>query len=145
MSAATNVFGSSSGSESPRAESTSASSTSRPIAPRPSAFVCQRCLRLLDMFPLSGEMASIDIDTTAEGTHVRNSLFFFSTSPARRSPRPFSSVLSHCNLSVLFRVFIFLTNFSFCIRRFAQVVGTLRAFQVSSSFEAVYRLLFTFL
>lgn len=39
---------------------------------RPSAYVCQRCLRLLDMLPLCSEMALVDLDSFFEGDLLKH-------------------------------------------------------------------------
>ena len=68
MSTATNAFGSSSGSEGP-GEAILLSNTPLPQSiGRPSAFVCQRCLRLLDMYPLYSELSNVEMDLGFDST-----------------------------------------------------------------------------
>lgn len=145
MSTATNVFGSSSGSESPRAESTNASSTSRLIGLRPSAFVCQRCLRLLDMFPLSAELASTDIDMTTEGMCRHKILFSWSQLLILLFPLFLPSPLRCCLKSQLFSSITYPLILYPDTRRFTQVIGAMRTFQVTCTLKAVFRHLPAFL
>lgn len=66
MSISTNAFGSSSGSEGATVDSLSLSTSVRLSSARPSAFVCQRCLRLLDMFPLYSELGNVELEPVFE-------------------------------------------------------------------------------
>jgi hypothetical protein len=67
MSVVASVYGTSSGSEGGNGDPQSVGLKRGTTLP-PAAFVCQRCLRLLDMFPLYAEMVQQSEDPSASCT-----------------------------------------------------------------------------